>query len=76
MPTAMWLEFHHSQDPRLKIMINIMRIRTISEMETATRITLDNGDPYDVHEDYATVYKMLINAFNKMNGVITTEFGR
>ena len=62
MPTAMWLEFHHTHGNRLRIMIDIMRIRSITELATGTRIVLDNGDPYDVQEDYPTVYKMVINA--------------
>ena len=65
-PANMWLEFRHAHDNRLRIMLDILRVRSITEMETATRIVLDNGDPYDVHEDYDTVHRMLIEAINRV----------
>jgi trehalose-6-phosphate synthase len=65
-PTAMWLEFQHSRDPDLKVMIDIFRVRTIIQLEHGTRITLDNADAYDVHEDYAKVNRVFTDAISKV----------
>lgn len=65
--TAMWLEFQHSRDPDLKVMIDILRVRTIIQLEHGTRLTLDNADTYDVHEDYAKVTRMFTDAISKVH---------